>query len=220
MRKISTLAIIAVIGVILGSCGNTNNVVNNKLISKRKYTKGFHLNQKGHFKSGQDIREEQDLMSASDSREESYFIASSDFGTKKAEVLTTREAGEVQKSNASTVANIQEQRSVNTINEKVEKSESIGYWSKEDLKKVIQKKELKRNASPSDDTVMLILLVILAIIIPPLAVFIFEGATSRFWIDLILAILGWGAFGLFGGIFWLCGLAAIIYALLIVLGAI
>ena len=71
---------------------------------------------------------------------------------------------------------------------------------------------------------MLVLLVILAIFIPPLAVFIFEGVTTRFWIDLVLAIIGWAAFGLLfgvvGGLAGLCMLAAIIYALLIVLSVI
>jgi uncharacterized membrane protein YqaE (UPF0057 family) len=49
-------------------------------------------------------------------------------------------------------------------------------------------------------------------------VFIYEGTTNRFWIDLVLAILGFGVgFWLLGGLGWLCGLAAVIYALLIVL---
>ena len=48
--------------------------------------------------------------------------------------------------------------------------------------------------------------------------FIYEQASKRFWIDLILAILGFGVgFWLLGGLGWLCGLAAVIYALLIVL---
>ncbi|MBL7898229.1 MAG: YqaE/Pmp3 family membrane protein [Crocinitomicaceae bacterium] len=69
---------------------------------------------------------------------------------------------------------------------------------------------------------MLILLVILAIILPPLAVFLFEGATGRFWITLILWLLGWGVgwYIFHGGLAGLCSLVAIIFALLIVLGVI
>jgi uncharacterized membrane protein YqaE (UPF0057 family) len=62
-----------------------------------------------------------------------------------------------------------------------------------------------------------VVLVILALLIPPLAVFLFEGATKRFWIDLILAIIGIGiGFGILH-IAFLCALIAVIYALLIVL---
>ncbi|MBX2984848.1 MAG: YqaE/Pmp3 family membrane protein [Bacteroidia bacterium] len=37
-----------------------------------------------------------------------------------------------------------------------------------------------------------VLLIILAIFIPPVAVFLYDnGVTSRFWLNLILTILGW-----------------------------
>jgi uncharacterized membrane protein YqaE (UPF0057 family) len=72
----------------------------------------------------------------------------------------------------------------------------------------------ENNAAPDSD-VMLIVLVILAIIIPPLAVYLKEGLTGRFWLILILSILGGGFFfyPVIGGLF----LLAIILALLIVL---
>jgi uncharacterized membrane protein YqaE (UPF0057 family) len=216
MRKISAIAVLAVMGIILGSCGHSNNVVSNKLISKRKYTKGFHFNQKGHFKSGQDVQEEQALMAASGDQE-AYIIASD---------LKTRPAVRIERNAPSEIIGMQMERSSNAaqslnairIAENSKGQERIGNWKKEDLKKAVLKKEAKKQSAPNDDTVMLILLVILAIIIPPLAVFIYEGATNRFWIDLILAILGWGiGFWLLGGLGFLAGLAAIIYALLIVL---
>ena len=79
----------------------------------------------------------------------------------------------------------------------------------------------KSNSSRRGESgAMLVLLVILAIIIPPLAVFIYEGATTRFWIDLILALVGIGLGLGLGGIAYLAALAAVIYALLIVLGVI
>jgi uncharacterized membrane protein YqaE (UPF0057 family) len=75
--------------------------------------------------------------------------------------------------------------------------------------------------STSSD-IPLIILVILAIIIPPLAVALFEGITTRFWIDLVLALVGWGVgWALLGlGLAALCGLVAVIYAVLIVLSVI
>ena len=82
-------------------------------------------------------------------------------------------------------------------------------------------KSLKNDNAASAD-VMTILLVILALIIAPLAVAIYEGITNRFWITLILWLIGIGlGFWLFGGtIAWACGLIAAIYAILIVLGII
>lgn len=44
------VALVAGVGLLLGSCMSSNNVVNNKLISKRKYTKGFFINGKGSVK--------------------------------------------------------------------------------------------------------------------------------------------------------------------------
>ena len=67
---------------------------------------------------------------------------------------------------------------------------------------------LSKNTSSSNETTGAdILLVILAILIPPLAVGLYEGITTRFWIDLLLTLL----------LFYLPGM---IFALLIVLGAI
>lgn len=77
---------------------------------------------------------------------------------------------------------------------------------------------LKKSESPAaSGDVDLVILVILAIFIPPLAVYLKEGATTRFVIDLILALIGifaWWIFPFAG----LAYLAAIIYALIIVLG--
>ena len=61
-----------------------------------------------------------------------------------------------------------------------------------------------------------ILLAILAIFLPPLAVYLYEGeANNKFWITLLLFVVG-----LLAGFFlsWLCILASIIYALIVILG--
>ena len=71
------------------------------------------------------------------------------------------------------------------------------------------RKELKafkaaKKAGKEADTDTL-LLVILAILLPPLAVYLYEGEiNNRFWISLILTLLGW--------------LPGIIYALVLILG--
>ena len=61
-----------------------------------------------------------------------------------------------------------------------------------------------------------ILLVILAFLLPPLAVYLHEGEiNNKFWIDLILWLLGWVAFTWLA---WIPLLASIIYALIVILG--
>lgn len=71
--------------------------------------------------------------------------------------------------------------------------------------------------SNSGGDVNLIILVILAVILPPLAVYLAEGVTGKFWLTLILCLLGGGlALGVLGyiGLLWLI---AIIIALLTVM---
>ncbi len=73
-----------------------------------------------------------------------------------------------------------------------------------DVKKTIKdyKSAKRASAEPSTNT---LLQVILAIILPPLAVYLHEGEiNNKFWLDLILTILGF--------------LPGVIYALIVVLG--
>ena len=70
------------------------------------------------------------------------------------------------------------------------------------VKSIFQPKKAQKNPLGTQDTA-LIVLVILAIIIPPIAVLLYEGGlTPRFWLSLLLTILGY--------------LPGIIYALLVV----
>jgi uncharacterized membrane protein YqaE (UPF0057 family) len=75
------------------------------------------------------------------------------------------------------------------------------------------KKEKRNGMDPSTDT---LLLVIIAIFIPPLAVYLHQGETNnKFWITTLLFVLGIIAGFVFS---WLLILAAIIYALIVILG--
>ena len=58
MKKLLSLNLLIALAVVFASCGTNNNVVNNRLISKRKYNKGFHLNRKGNMKSSKVEKEE------------------------------------------------------------------------------------------------------------------------------------------------------------------
>ncbi|HHG84249.1 MAG TPA: YqaE/Pmp3 family membrane protein [Bacteroidetes bacterium] len=51
------------------------------------------------------------------------------------------------------------------------------------------RKAAKRNAKPAGEYADEIVCLIVAIFIPPLGVFLFEGLSTNFWIDLLLTIL-------------------------------
>lgn len=73
-----------------------------------------------------------------------------------------------------------------------------------EVKKELRAFKAAKKAGKEADTDTL-LLVILAILLPPLAVYLYEGEiNNRFWISLILTLLGW--------------LPGIIYALVLILG--
>ena len=63
-----------------------------------------------------------------------------------------------------------------------------------------------------DSDLMLVIEIILAFILPPLAIFLHDGATSGlFWITLILCLFSvGGGFWIFGGLFGLWGLSTIL----------
>ena len=82
---------------------------------------------------------------------------------------------------------------------KKEKKERV-----KEVKKAIKQYKADKKAGMQADTNTL-LLVILAILLPPLAVYLHEGAiNNRFWISLLLTLL-----------FWIPG---VIYALIVILG--
>ncbi len=94
-----------------------------------------------------------------------------------------------------------------TVNEAVSAFKSLSKREKKaklkEVKKVVRdfKAAKKAGAEPSTNT---LLLVILAILLPPLAVYLHEGAINgKFWLSLILTLL-----------FWLPG---VIYALFVIL---
>jgi uncharacterized membrane protein YqaE (UPF0057 family) len=86
-----------------------------------------------------------------------------------------------------------------------------------EAKKALKQYKADKKAGKELDTNTL-LQVILAVFIPPLAVYLHEGETNnRFWISVLLTILGYLLFG-FAGILFLGSLPGIIYALIVVLG--
>lgn len=85
---------------------------------------------------------------------------------------------------------------------------------KEAKKEIKAFKKAKRAGKETDTDTLL--LVIIALILPPLAVYLHQGETNnKFWITLLLFVLG-----VLGGFLfsWFLLLAAIVYALIVILG--
>jgi uncharacterized membrane protein YqaE (UPF0057 family) len=209
--------------VLITSCSTSNDVASHRSIQKRKYTKGFfitkNLNQNGtasNSKNSQiknEISERLDEKNSTKPSNESFSEQQSLISNEDdLENITPKEIKSKHVSSNKT----------STLKELSLKDASEAKTTSNPINKIkdVKKKISLKAPQPASD-VETILLILLAIFIPPLAVFIYEGASKRFWIDLILALLGWGFLGwLLPGLFWIGGLIAIIYALLIVTGTI
>ena len=221
-QGIMALAIIALVS----SCSTSNDVASNRGIQKRKYNKGFFISKNA---KGLDTKKtQQKNVKPIELNEEITEVINSQINTKDnvSEFVNQSTNTELAISDGNVVLeNDSKVKNVPVSDNKTESTETLendnlktNINKKKTLKK--QTKQQHKNKSPGSD-VELILLVILAIIIPPLAVFLYEEASTRFWIDLILALLGWGFLAwILPGFVFIGGLAAIIYALLIVTGTI
>ncbi|MFZ9387326.1 MAG: YqaE/Pmp3 family membrane protein [Chitinophagaceae bacterium] len=81
----------------------------------------------------------------------------------------------------------------------------------------IRKYRAARRAGMETDTNTL-LLVLLALLLPPLAVYLHqEDTTTKFWITLLLFLLGLAGAFLFS---WLLIFASVVYAIIVILGGV
>lgn len=230
MRNLNIYAILISV-VVLASCGTSHDVVDGGLFQKRKYNKGYHFSKKSKvdFKSSDEqdvaiefsstITEESNPTSQKvDLVEEAIVTVSNssnatlDINTIQDTPIKTSSFAKVEKTATSNISLVKS----TVTNKKLSLSNFVA--------NKIQAKQ-SGNISEVGSTLMdgmTVILIILAILLPPVAVLLYEGATSRFWIDLLLALIGWGLgwFLLGPHLAWVAGLAAIIYALLIVLGSI
>ncbi len=220
--KFGILSLIA--GIILASCSTGNDVVSGRGIQKRKYNDGYYISWKNN-----------NGKSETDNKESVKNSSEENLAENKSENLKTNIQPENEKRLSYIVETGNEdfiltQEELNTENESNEISSPL-VVTKPGIRAMTIKpgrlletatniKKVSENFGASGD-VMLILLVILCFILPPLAVFLFEGASSRFWIDLILFIIGIAVVGwLLNGLSGLALLVSVIFALLIVLGVI
>ncbi|MCH2224914.1 MAG: YqaE/Pmp3 family membrane protein [Crocinitomicaceae bacterium] len=221
MKKISVFSLLMITTLILGSCGSSNNVVSNKLISKRKYNKGFFVNRKSvNVASSKTVEKEtKSGIIISERNSEKLVTAKLDIATSgvsnsnqlslpdsRGTVVTKNETLITVSPEASFIDYSQD-----SDNELVEKNSLVSEKELEvelnnlvveRIKRNKERQNQKENDSSSDDS-MFILAVILAILIPPLGVLVYTNIDwEKVLICLILTIL-----------FFLPGM---IYALLVV----
>ncbi len=221
------LSVSLIATLILGSCASSNEVTGGGFLQKRKYTNGVYFKGNGNLKGTSAKIEEKELdIFKGEERNSKKYVSSttaSSETTSELETIFAEESVQAEDVNEEMTVLSDGVASENNSKTKtisaVETKQSSNIESQREVnqhsKKVNLRKKMQK--APAGD-VELILLVILALILPPLAVYLYEGATQRFWIDLILALIGFGVgFWLLSGLGWICGLVSVIYALLIVL---
>lgn len=218
------LSLSLIVTLILGSCASSNEVTGGGFLQKRKYTNGVYFKNNGNFKgtTAKNENEELDIFKSEERKSKKYITSTTAVSENTNEIEemfaeeTVESTTELESSHVSDAV-VKDESTVTVSNTSTDQTNTTEARVEENQIATKNSTKKKSSKAPAGD-VELILLVILALIIPPLAVFIYEGATQRFWIDLILAILGFGVgFWLLGGLGWVCGLIAVIYALLIVL---
>lgn len=218
MKQMKWIALFSLV-YCLGACGVQHDAFSGNSIQKRKYTKGFYWNKSAGLRKNagkhpnSQIEIGIDQITAEEKKTENEVIVNQPIAIYPAtfEVVTSIEQqNDGQRVAKKTVA-IKKHATPQAPQRKLRTS---SYYLP--LQKIKHTINTHRSAG-SGMSANLILLIILALFIPPLAVLIFEGPTKRFWIDLLLTLIGVGLGLGLGGIAYICALAAVIYALLIVL---
>ncbi|MFT5858826.1 MAG: uncharacterized membrane protein YqaE (UPF0057 family) [Flavobacteriaceae bacterium] len=224
MKKLASINLLIILVLILGACSTSNNVVNNNLISKRKYTKGFHINKKSNLSTDKDkIANSTELAS-----EETFSVSSSEnisFTHMEANdarsVSNSSELGiilegftfELATPNAvvpfdlvvtteSDAPETEASETENSIETKDSKVNSEKNEVKKKRKSTSRKQKNKKNQGSGGDAIF-ILAVICAILLPPLGVAIY---TNIDWVKVLIALV----------LMLLFFLPGMIYALLVV----
>lgn len=178
MKKTAlALSVVFMIALIFSSCSNGRNLT----IEKRHYGKGYYV----HANGKRDAKSENKTEVVTALNDDQASVATSEVIVNKtnenktppALVSTTpqKEKAAVNTSGASAPKVIADPVKAVKKNAPAEQSH-----------KVVTK---KKNTSRAADDVDLVLIIILCFLLPPLAVYLSEGITTNFWIDLILTLL-------------------------------
>lgn len=211
----------------LAACTTSNNVASNKLLQKRKYKKGWHVNSNQTVeKSTKSENEELAVTTNANSENKEESTASVNQESESTETETTVAEEEVANENESEtsekIKRSKVKEKVKKVTDKLtEKSESFVAKVERGSQTINQKLEESKDSSSnsnSNSDVPLILLVILAFIVPPVAVGLVRGWDSQeFLISLALFLIAIGlAAFIGGGLIGLAALLGLVYALLII----
>lgn len=180
---------------LVASCATTNDVVSDRWIQKRKYTKGYFVASNDKAKTEAETEVEVEVEVAKNSLAESI-----DLEPREIKKIDTK------KSNLPTVlADTAEEATLAEVPADdfvpIESSQAEKIEIQSEAHPVVTSKNriqdgfdaslsFESELKSADDTEYLLML-ILAILLPPLPIFIIFGLETEFWISLILTILLW-----------------------------
>lgn len=202
---LSISSVFMLLAILVSSCGSTLN------IAKKRHSNGYYVNIGSDHHDGErktDTRKsrKRSLTKLVEDKIDEDNLANSLKGSENVDGVNPNKASNLTSENLSA--------------EQLTAAEEFSKMST--LKKIKTLKNLNTDSKLDDNSdFMFILLVLLSLILPPLAVYIHgDGIGTHFWINLVMWVLGVGAFGLFaGGAYAAIGillLVAVIHALLYV----
>ena len=199
MKRLNIIYLFLAMTIVLASCGSSNNVVSNKLISKRKYSKGFHINKNGNYKNlNEDVAKNENV----DKTEPKKFSDRTKSINKQQKVLRVE-------SSETVPMTWQAEKSELTIGTAIAADGAYAFevtvdepvsvedldaadaaiereHSKRDMRKSLRKKVKGSESSGWGADTIFILAVIFAILLPPLGVGIY---TNIDWMKVLIALL-------------------------------
>lgn len=222
MKKLIVVNVAIVIALLMNSCASSNDVVSNRLISKRKYTKGLFVKKNLKLKSDGVEESENYAMNTEESNSESENI---NLSVRELKNINSEIEGDKMLNSANVASThmiemliVEEEVHPNAIrpkNNELSGSLSTRNGVKKEFQKALKDQVKAKKAIDTGDPVMLILLIILALFLPPVAIAIYRGIDNIFWLDLVLFLIGLIGFW-FLPISGLAALAAIIIAFLVI----
>lgn len=182
MKKSTLLfSVIFFAALFFSSCANRNLT-----IEKRHYGKGYYVHTTGKRQIEKPVKTEAIALHETQPTSEKTEVAvnkSKDAAPVMAPASSEKKTG---KTNKASAKNTSAKEVIAEPVRAVEKNSSVS--EKTEAVRSVSKKG-KIPSAASDE--MLILIIILCFFLPPLAVYLSEGITTNFWIDLILTLLFW-----------------------------
>lgn len=180
---------------LFASCATTNDVVSDRRIQKRKYTKGYFVASNDKVKTETETEIETETKVGNTTVAEDRNVQSRSISAIATEKITPPAVLAYEAEEVVLPAPLANQP------KHTEPSEALSANASSDARHTVVKRNhaqegfdtsiaLNGELASADDTEYLLML-ILAILLPPLPIFIIFGLETEFWISLILTILLW-----------------------------